>query len=70
MTEPVFATWLLDVGRSCLTVKYGRYSLRRGQWYIGTGSGLRSAPSPLEQARAEALLVSEALHGRLRPRYR
>ena len=66
MTEPVFVTWLLDVGRFCLTVKYGRYTLRRGQWYIDTGSGLRSAPSPLEQAQAEALLVAEALQGRLK----
>ena len=29
-TEPVFITWLLGVGRFCLTVKYGRYSLRGG----------------------------------------
>ena len=26
--EPVFITWLPGVGRFCLTVKYGRYSLR------------------------------------------
>ena len=25
--EPVFVTWLLNVGRFCLTVRYGRFSL-------------------------------------------
>ena len=63
--EPVFVTWLLNVGRFCLTVKYGRHSLQDGQWYVDTGSGPRITPSPLEQARVEALLVRETLQERL-----
>ena len=63
--EPVFVTWLLDVGRFCLTVKYGRYSLKGGQWQVDTGSGLRITPSPLEQARVEALSIREILQERL-----
>ena len=54
-TTPVFITWLLGVGRFCLTVKYGRYSLKGADWRIDTGSGARSTPSPLDQARMEAL---------------
>ena len=63
--EPVFVTWLLGVGRFCLTVKYGRFFLKGNEWYIDTGSGLRSTPSPLEQARVEALLTREILQERL-----
>ena len=59
--EPVFVTWLLDVGRFCLTVRYGRFSLRGGEWYIDGGSGPGITPSPLEQARVEALLMREML---------
>ena len=47
--EPVFVTWLLDVGRFCLMVKYGRHSLKGGQWHVDTGSGPRITPSPLER---------------------
>ena len=64
-SEPVFDTWLLHVGRCCLTVKYGRHSLRGGQWCVDTGSGPRTTQSPLEEARVEALLVSETLQTRL-----
>ncbi len=64
--EPVFVTWLRDVGRFCVRAKYGRYSLRHGEWYVDIGAGHEPAPSPLEQPTAEALLVSEALHGRLK----
>ena len=67
-TEPVFITWLLGVGRFCLTVKYGRYSLRGEDWRLDTGPGLRAAPSPLEQARFEAFQVGEALRRRLNRR--
>ena len=63
--EPVFITWLLDVGRFCLTVKYGCYSLKGGQWHVDTGSGPRITPSPLEQARAEALSTREILQEHL-----
>ena len=63
--DPVFVIWLLHVGRFCLTVKYGRYSLQGGQWYIDTGSGPRITPSPLEQARVEAQSVRETLQERL-----
>ena len=63
--EPVFVTWLLGVGRFCLTVRYGRFFLKGNEWYIDTGSGLRSTPSPLEQARVEALLTREILQERL-----
>ena len=63
--EPVFVTWLLDVGRFCLTVKYGCYSLKGEQWRVDTGSGLRIAPSPLEQAKVESLLIGEILQERL-----
>lgn len=63
--EPVFVTWLLGVGRFCLTVKYGRYSLQGGQWHVDTGSGPRITPSPLEQARVEALSIRETLQERL-----
>ena len=64
-TTPVFVTWLLGVGRFCLTVKYGSYSLRDGDWYIATRSGLRRTQSPLDQAQLEALRVSETLRRRL-----
>ena len=64
-TEPVFVTWLLNVGRFCLTVRYGRFSLKGGEWYIDGGSGPRVTPSPLEQARDEALLTREILQERL-----
>ena len=63
--EPVFITWLLGVGRFCLTVKYGRYSLRGSDWHVDAWSGLRSTPLPLDQAHHEALRVSEALQRRL-----
>ena len=36
-TEPVFIIWLLGIGRFCLTVKYGRYSLRGEDWRLDTG---------------------------------
>ena len=63
--EPVFVTWLPDVGRFCLTAKYGRYSLQGGQWRVDTGSGPRATSSPLEQARVEALSIRESLQERL-----
>lgn len=63
--EPVFDTWLLGAGRFCLTVKYGRHSLRGGQWRVDTGSGLRATPSPLEEARVEAQSIREMLQDRL-----
>ena len=63
---PVFITWLPDIGRSCLTVKYGRYSLRGRDWYIDTGPGLRSTQSPLDQAQLEAMRISQVLQLRLR----
>ena len=63
--EPVFVTWLLDVGRSCLTVKYGRHSLKGEQLHVDTGSGPRTTSSPLEQAQVEALLIRETLQERL-----
>ena len=64
--EPVFDIWLPGLGRSCLTVKYGRYSLKDGQWRVDTGSGPQIAPSPLEEAQVEALLIRETLQERLR----
>ncbi len=64
-TAPVFVTWLPGVGRFCLTVKYGRYSLRDGDWYLDTRAGPGSTQSPLDQARLEALRVSETLRLRL-----
>ena len=63
---PVFITWLLGIGRSCLTVKYGCYSLRGRDWYVDTGAGLRSTQSPLDQARLEAMRVSQVLQLRLK----
>ena len=63
--EPVFVIWLLHVGRFCLTVKYAPHSLKRGKWRVDTGSGPRTTQSPLEEARVEALLVSETLQTRL-----
>ena len=63
--EPVFDTWLLDVGRFCLTVRYGRHFLQGGQWRVDTGSGPRITPSPLEQARVEAQSIRETLQERL-----
>ena len=65
-TEPLFVTWLLDVGRFCLTVRYGRFSLKGGEWQVDDGSGPRIAPSPLEQARVETLLIREILQERLK----
>ena len=64
--EPAFTAWILTVGRFCLTVQYAPHSLQGGQWRVDTGSGPRSTPSPLEQARAEALLVTETLQERLK----
>ena len=64
--EPVFVTWLLHVGRFCLTVKYGGYSPHGGQWRVDTGSGPRATSSPLEQARVEALSIREILQERLK----
>ena len=63
--EPVFVIWSLNIGRFCLTVKYGRHSLEGGQWRVDTGSGPRATSSPLEQARAEALSIREILQERL-----
>ena len=63
---PVFITWLLGVGRFCLTVKYGRHSLRGGDWHVDTGSGLRGTRSPLDEAQLEAMQVSQDLQLRLR----
>ena len=63
--EPVFVTWLLNAGRCCLTVRYGRFSLKGGEWYTDDGSGPRITPSPLEQAQVEALLIREILQERL-----
>ena len=63
--EPVFVTWLLNIGRVCLTVAYGRHFLQGGQWYVDTGSGPRITPSPLEEARDEALSIRETLQERL-----
>ena len=63
--EPVFITWLPGVGRFCLTVKYGQYSLQGRDWYIDTRAGLRSTQSPLEQAQFEGLKVIEALRRQL-----
>ena len=63
---PVFITWLLGVGRFCLTVKYGRYSQRGRDWHVDTGSGLRSARSPLDEAQMEAMQFSQELQLRLR----
>ena len=63
--EPVFDTWLLHIGRFCLTVKYGRHFLQGGQWRVDTGSGPRIAPSPLEEARVEAQSIRETLQDRL-----
>ena len=60
---PVFITWLPGVGRFCLMVRYGHYSLRGEDWYIDTRADLRSTQSPLEQAQFEALRVSEACGG-------
>ena len=63
---PVFITWLLGIGRSCLMVKYRRRSLRGRASYVDTGSGLRSTQSPLDQARLEAMRVSRVLQLRLK----
>ena len=51
--EPVFVTWLLNAGRCCLTVRYGRFSLKGGEWYTDDGSGPRigSVPSSSVKAR-------------------
>ena len=64
--EPVFVIWLLHVGRFCLTVKYAPHSLKRGKWRVDTGSGPRTAPSPLEEARVETQSVNDTLQERLK----
>ena len=61
LPEPVFDAWLPHVGRFSLMVKYGRYSLKGGQWRVDTGSGPRATPSPLEEARVEAQSIRETL---------
>ena len=63
--EPVFVTWLLDAGRFCLTVRYGRISLKGKEWHVDTGSGPQVVASPLEEAQVEALWVTETLQERL-----
>ena len=63
--EPVFITWLPGVGRFCLMVKYGRYSLRGTDWHIDTRAGLRSTQSPLQKVQFDALKVSETLRRRM-----
>ena len=63
---PVFITWLLGIGRFCLTVEYGRHALRGEGWHVDTGHGLRGTRSPLDQAQLEAMRVSEVLQLRLR----
>ena len=63
--EPVFVAWLLNVGRFCLTVKYRHHSMQNGQWRVDTGSGPRITPSPLEEARVEALSIRDTLQERL-----
>lgn len=62
---PAFITWLLGIGRFCLTVKYGRYSVKGEDWHVNTWRGRRSTPSPQDQARVEALWVSRTLQLRL-----
>ncbi len=62
---PAFDIWLMDIGRFCMTVKYGRHSLQGGQWRVDTGSGPQIAPSPLEEARIEAQSIREFLQERL-----
>ena len=64
--EPVFVTWLLNIGRVCLTVAYGRHFLQGGQWRVDIGSGPQITPSPLEQARVEAQSIKETLQERLK----
>ena len=64
--EPVFITWLPGIGRLCLTVKYGRYSLKGADWYRDTGPGLRAMPYPLDQARMGAMRISQVLQLRLK----
>lgn len=59
--EPVFVIWLLNIGRFCLTVRYAPHFLQGGQWRVNTGSGPRITPSPLEQARVEALSIRDTL---------
>ena len=61
----MFITWLPGVGRLCLTVKYGRYSLKGADWYRDTGPGLRAMPYQMDQARMEAMRVSQVLQLRL-----
>ena len=63
--EPVFVTWLLDIGRFSRMVKYGHHSLQGGQWHVDTASVPRIRPSPLEQAGVAALPIREILEGRL-----
>ena len=63
--EPVFVTWLLGVGRFCLTVRYGRFSLKGKEWRVDTGSGPQAMASPLEEAQVEALLATETLRKQL-----
>ena len=62
---PVFITWLLGVGRFCLTVKCGLSSLSGKGWYIEAWPGARSVQSPLDQAQVESMRVSQVLQLRL-----
>ncbi len=57
----MFGAWLLNIGRFCLTVRYAPHFLQGGQWRVNTGSGPRITPSPLEQARVEALSIRDTL---------
>ena len=43
----------LDVGRLCLTVNYGPYSLRSKESYIDARAGLQPAPPLLEQVQVD-----------------
>ncbi len=66
-TEPVFITWLLGIGRFCLTVKYGRYSLKGADWYLDSGSGPRATPSPLDPGPARGAAVDRGLAAAAEP---
>ena len=58
-------TLLMDVGRFCPTVKYGRCSRKGGKWHVDIGSGPRVTPPSLELARVEALSIREILQERV-----
>ncbi len=57
-----FAVWLENIGRFCIEVKGGRYTLDGAQWFLRTPDGLEAKSSPLQQADDAAMDLRHEIH--------